>query len=207
METERSTMRGLLFHLPLSTPPLSHASLLTGTAAIVGKGCHIFDGFDLQTGRFQCGDGAFSTAPRPLDSNFQVLDAKLLGLFGHLLRGTLSGKRRTLSASLEATGTRTGPAQGIALVIGDRDRCVIKRCLDVGDSHRNVATCFAPFCFCHPRDPPLSPVRTYSVRTYYRISFTPRLPATVFFGPLRVRALVRVLWPRTGNPLRCRSPR
>src|SRR5262249_22369354 len=37
--------------------------------------------------------------------------------------------------------------------------------------------------------------------------------ATVFFpaigraGPLRVRALVCVRWPRTGSPLRCRSPR
>ncbi len=37
---------------------------------------------------------------------------------------------------------------------------------------------------------------------------------TVFFlaiaprrGPLRVRALVRVRWPRTGRPRRCRNPR
>src|SRR5437868_7515525 len=28
-----------------------------------------------------------------------------------------------------------------------------------------------------------------------------------FFGPLRVRAFVRVRWPRTGKPLRCRTPR
>src|SRR6478735_9365675 len=32
------------------------------------------------------------------------------------------------------------------------------------------------------------------------------LPATVFFGPLRVRALVRVRWPRTGRPRRWRIP-
>src|SRR4030042_6047401 len=40
--------------------------------------------------------------------------------------------------------------------------------------------------------------------------FAPRLrprPATVFFGPLRVRALVRVRWPRTGSPRRWRLPR
>lgn len=36
----------------------------------------------------------------------------------------------------------------------------------------------------------------------YRRSLTPFLPATVFFGPLRVRALVRVRCPRTGNPRR-----
>ncbi len=32
------------------------------------------------------------------------------------------------------------------------------------------------------------------------------LPATVFFGPLRVRAFVLVRWPRTGSPRRHRSP-
>jgi hypothetical protein len=32
------------------------------------------------------------------------------------------------------------------------------------------------------------------------------LPATVFFGPLRVRAFVLVRWPRTGRPRRCRIP-
>src|SRR6476659_1873383 len=31
-------------------------------------------------------------------------------------------------------------------------------------------------------------------------------PATVFFRPLRPRALVLVRWPRTGRPLRCRIP-
>src|SRR5262245_34634679 len=36
----------------------------------------------------------------------------------------------------------------------------------------------------------------------YRISFTPFLPATVFRGPLRVRAFVFDRWPRTGRPLR-----
>src|SRR3989337_1887371 len=33
------------------------------------------------------------------------------------------------------------------------------------------------------------------------------LPAIGFAGPLRVRALVCVRWPRTGRPLRCRRPR
>ena len=32
-------------------------------------------------------------------------------------------------------------------------------------------------------------------------------PERDFFGPLRVRALVRVRWPRTGSPRRCRTPR
>src|ERR1700756_1524505 len=36
--------------------------------------------------------------------------------------------------------------------------------------------------------------------------FFPRRP-TVFFGPLRVRALVLVRWPRAGRLRRCRRPR
>ena len=35
--------------------------------------------------------------------------------------------------------------------------------------------------------------------TYLPSSFTPFLPATVLRGPLRVRALERVRWPRTGG--------
>jgi hypothetical protein len=33
------------------------------------------------------------------------------------------------------------------------------------------------------------------MKNYPRISFTPFFPATVFLGPLRVLALVRVRWP------------
>jgi hypothetical protein len=39
---------------------------------------------------------------------------------------------------------------------------------------------------------------------YFFVAFF--LPATVFLGPLRVRALVWVRWPRTGSPRRCRMP-
>ena len=40
--------------------------------------------------------------------------------------------------------------------------------------------------------------------SYFRPAFF--LPAMVFFGPLRVRALVLVRWPCTGRPRRCRMP-
>lgn len=43
-----------------------------------------------------------------------------------------------------------------------------------------------------------------------RVYFLARLrffPGTVLRGPLRVRALVRVRWPRTGRFRRWRSPR
>ena len=43
-----------------------------------------------------------------------------------------------------------------------------------------------------------------SLLCYFLVAFF--LPATVFLGPLRVRALVWVRWPRTGSPRRCRIP-
>src|SRR5581483_3964123 len=44
-----------------------------------------------------------------------------------------------------------------------------------------------------------------SVLQCYFVAFF--FPATVLRRPLRVRAFVRVRWPRTGRPLRCRRPR
>src|SRR4051794_9808916 len=44
-------------------------------------------------------------------------------------------------------------------------------------------------------------------RDYLPASLTPFLPATVLRGPLRVRALVRVRWPRIGRLRRWRTPR
>ena len=46
-----------------------------------------------------------------------------------------------------------------------------------------------------------------ALRRYLPSSFTPFLPATVLRGPLRVRALERVRWPRTGRLRRWRLPR
>ena len=52
-----------------------------------------------------------------------------------------------------------------------------------------------------------SVVRELGSASDYFKSFTPFFPATVFLGPFRVRALVRVRWPRTGKPRRCLIPR
>src|SRR5215207_541697 len=46
--------------------------------------------------------------------------------------------------------------------------------------------------------------KSSSLLCYFFVAFF--LPATVFLGPLRVRALVWVRWPRTGSPRRCRIP-
>ena len=48
----------------------------------------------------------------------------------------------------------------------------------------------------------------FAIRLYYVLDVAFFLLATVpRRGPLRVRALVCVRWPRTGRPRRCRMPR
>jgi hypothetical protein len=46
----------------------------------------------------------------------------------------------------------------------------------------------------------LSSLEGFAINNYYLVAFF--LFATVFFLPLRVRALFLVLWPRTGRPIR-----
>src|SRR5262245_41060817 len=55
-----------------------------------------------------------------------------------------------------------------------------------------------PFAAAHAR----RPITMLNVR--YAVFF---LPAMALAGPLRVRALAWVRWPRTGRPLRWRKPR
>ena len=66
--------------------------------------------------------------------NFNVPHTELGRLLSCLLSGTLSGKRRALATSFEATCACTGPAKSIAFRVGDRHRCVIKRRVNVRDA-------------------------------------------------------------------------
>src|SRR6266404_1997915 len=72
-----------------------------------------------------------------------------------------------------------------------------------------AATCATPtttffFSFLRARLAPLAPLVAASAMAYFVTFF---LPAIALAGPLRVRALVWVRWPRTGRLLRCLSPR
>ena len=100
--------------------------------------------------------------------------------------GALGGDVRDPAADHQA-------AIGI-LGIGDRDDRVVERALDVRHPVGDVLA----LATAGASAPGLG------LRHYLRTFF---LPATVFLGPLRVRALVWVRWPRTGRPLRWRRPR
>src|SRR5687768_10865983 len=78
------------------------------------------------------------------------------------------------------------------LGVGERDDRVVERSLDVGLAHGDVLA-------------GLAAARAGSARGrhYFLAAFF--LPATcIRRGPLRVRALVLVRWPRTGRPRRWR---
>ena len=64
-----------------------------------------------------------------------------------------------------------------------------------------AALAFCEGCCAIVDVPCLSSARRYFVAPLESATVRP------FFGPLRVRALVRVRWPRTGRPLRWREPR
>jgi hypothetical protein len=124
----------------------------------------------------------------------------------HLLRprnsrtlylGTLSrlrgGKRRTLTSAFEpdaAGGTRANSA---AFHVCHRYQRIIERRLYVNDRLCHILPDFMLCYICHCSKSSANQIM--KTKNYPRISFTPFFPATVFLGPLRVLALVRVRWP------------
>src|SRR5581483_12425276 len=86
---------------------------------------------------------AFASRAWPLDLDLDLLDTVL----GRCRRGglgrPLSGERRALAAPLEADRAGRGPAEGIAVGVGDRDRRVIEGRLDVHDRPADVASCLS----------------------------------------------------------------
>lgn len=198
-----------------------HASLLARTTSVVRNRSAVFNRLDVQASGLKSRDRAFSARTRTIDANGNIFHTKLGRLLSRLLRGTLTGKWRTLATPLKPTRAGTCPTECIPFCIGNRHRCVIECRSDMDDTHCHITPLFSFFTLSHRLGSPsetnsliynccmLEPTTTENVESQsdYFKSLTPFLPATVFLGPLRVRALVRVRCPRTGNPCRCRNPR
>src|SRR5205823_7063078 len=82
----------------------------------------------------------------------------------------------------------------VAVDVADRDDRVVERALDVSLPVDHVLALAAPGA-------------DDLLLGHYLPALTFFLPATARLGPRRLRALVRVRWPRTGRPRRCRWPR
>ena len=96
-----------------------------------------------QAGGLRSRDRGFAAGTGALDLDLDFLDAVLGRRRRGGLGGPLRGERRTLAAPLEADRTRRGPAQGIAVGVGDRHRRVVERRLDMHDRPADVASCLS----------------------------------------------------------------
>src|SRR5690349_20285759 len=142
-------------------------------------------------------DGAnrrLATTTRPLYAHFALLHPRFHRFARGFICGLLRCERSAFARSAETTRARRGLRDQVSFEIGNRDHRVVERRRDVRDTSRDIFLLFFAedlflatrcCCFCH----------------YF-------LPGAFFFatvarrGPLRVRALVCVRWPRTGSPRR-----
>src|ERR1700754_1937701 len=179
------------YSLSLDPAPLGRA------AAVVRLRGDVGDGADLEAGGLQRTDRRLTSGAGALDEDVDLLHAVLGGLAGAVLGGHLGGERRGLARALETDVPRGRPRDHGAGGVGDRHDGVVEGALDVRVAVRDVLLLLAADL--------LRPGRSATAGRHY---FLPAffLPATVFFGPLRLRALVLVRWPRTGRPRRGRIP-
>ncbi len=117
----------------------SDATTFRRTATVVRQRSDVFDGFDLQTGLRQGGDGHIATATGTFDANVDFFHTEFLRFIGGLLSGHLPRKRRALTTAFESARAGRSPAKRVALHIGDRHVCVIETNFDVRDAASDVS--------------------------------------------------------------------
>src|SRR5206468_3117260 len=172
----------------LDPPPLGRA------AAVVRDRRHVGDRAHLEARRLQRADRRLAAGARPADEDLDRAHAVLQRLLGGGLRRRLRGERRRLAAALESLRSGRAPGDDVAVDVADRDDRVVERALDVRLPVDHVLALSAPGA-------------DDLLLGHYFPALTFFLPATARFGPRLLRALVRVRWPRTGRPRRCRWPR
>src|SRR5690348_17192934 len=174
---------------PLDAPPLRRP------APVVRNGRDVGDRAHLEAGGLQGADRGLATGARPAHEDLDRAHAVLQRLLGGRLGGLLRGKRGRLAAALEALRTGRAPGDDVAVDVGDGDDRVVERALDVSLSLDHVLALAA------------ARANDLLLLGHYLPALTFFLPATARLGPRRLRAFVRVRWPRTGRPRRCRMPR
>src|SRR5664279_3121023 len=97
------------------------AAFLARTAAVVRHRRHVFDGTDFQTNRLQRADRGFAPGARTFDADFNFLHAVRHRLAGGVLRDLLRGVSRALARTFEAHAAGAGPADEVAMRVGDAD--------------------------------------------------------------------------------------
>ena len=90
------------------------------------NGCNVFDHVDFQTRGLQAADGGLTPGTGALDIDLDSLEAKLHGGLCGGLSSHLSGKGRGLLASTEAQAAGAGPAEGVAVGVGQGNDGIVK---------------------------------------------------------------------------------
>ena len=135
-----------------------------------------------------------SRGRRRVRKNIPVGQAHIKTSFNNTIV-TLTDREGNVIAWESAGGAGRLPGDHVPLLVGQGDDRVVERGLDVCLADRDVLADAAA----------RAAARGGLARRGHYFAFFPR--PTVFFGPLRVRALVFVRWPWTGRLRRWRSPR
>src|SRR5437660_7572035 len=187
----------------LHTGPMYLANLnspsLRRTAAVVGNRCHVADCAHFESGSLQGADGGIASGPGALHVDFERAHSGFTRPVRRGQSGLLGGEWRSFPGTFEAKRARAGPAHDVSFQVGNGHGRVVERRLDVRHACRNdslfllLCTLFLGLT-CHFFS---NSNRSYVfAEAFLRTAIAPRR------GPLRVRALVWVRWPRTGRPRR-----
>jgi hypothetical protein len=162
---------------------------------------HIPDGADVDASGGQSAHGGFAAGTGTAHPHFHGSETAFGSLVGRRHGRLLRGERSALARAAEAQRTGAGPGDGVAFQVGDSDDGVVEGRLDMHDPIVDDALfllfeafLLARFCWCFRHN-------YVFAAAFFLFATVPRR------GPLRVRALVWVRWPRTGRPRRCRNPR
>jgi hypothetical protein len=157
-----------------------------------------------QTGRGQRADRALPARSRAIHANLHRAQTVIARGGRRFRRGLLRRERRAFARSPEAQRSGAGPGDHVALLIvllKEAWTCTMPECTIFFSFFLNVF--FFP-ALTGAFDMFSSYVLTLRSRPYVFATAFFLLATAPFRGPLRVRALVCVRWPRTGRLRRCR---
>ena len=141
---------------------------------------HVDDLSDFDTSAMDGADSRLTAVTWTLDEDLDLAQTEVVSDLSAILGRHLSSVRGVLLRATESHLTSRRPADDLTFVVGQRDDDVIKRRVDVSLAHSvdldDLLLCDYFLC---------------NINLYYLVAFF--LFATVFFLPLRVRALFFVL--------------
>lgn len=92
----------------------------------MGNGRHVSNIDNFITHRIQGAYRGFTTRPRPLDVDLQVLHTKVLRRLAGFLRSDLRRKGGAFSRSAKAAAPGSSPREDVSLPVGNGDDGIIK---------------------------------------------------------------------------------